>query len=73
MHQNYLNKIHLLEISITFLGTLEGSISSIGEFPSQFDLKNMISTNTKDFSWKKMAQICQISENFFSKSPHFDV
>jgi hypothetical protein len=24
-----------------------------GEFLPDFDLKNMISTNTKDFSWKK--------------------
>jgi len=47
------NKIHLLEISKTFLRTLQGSISLIGEFPSHFDLKNMILTNTKDFSPKK--------------------
>jgi hypothetical protein len=53
MHQNCLNKIHLLEISKSFLRTLQGSISLIGEFPSHFDLKNMILTNTKDFSWKK--------------------
>jgi hypothetical protein len=26
------------------------------------DLKNMISINTKDFAWKKMTQICQISK-----------
>jgi hypothetical protein len=29
------------------------SISFIGEFLPNFDLKNMISTYTKDFSWKK--------------------
>jgi hypothetical protein len=28
-------------------------VSFINEFSPNFDLKNMISTNTKDFSWEK--------------------
>jgi hypothetical protein len=36
-----------------------------------FDLKKMISTYTKDFSWKKKAQIHQISKKNNSKSPDF--
>jgi hypothetical protein len=40
-------------------------ISFTGEFSPNFDLKNMISTYTNDFSWKKMAQIRQMLKNFF--------
>jgi hypothetical protein len=36
------------------------SVSCGGEFSPNFDLKNMISTYTKDFSWKKLTQILQI-------------
>jgi len=44
----------------------EGNIISFtGEFSPNFDLKNMISTYTNDFSWKKMAQIHQMLKNFF--------
>jgi hypothetical protein len=35
------------------IATLATSDSSNGEFSPNFNLKNMISTNTKDFSWKK--------------------
>jgi hypothetical protein len=28
----------------------------IGEFSQKFDLKNVISTNTKDFSWEKWSK-----------------
>ncbi len=34
-----------------------------GELSPDFDLKNIILTYTKDVSWKKMAQIRQISKN----------
>jgi hypothetical protein len=40
------------------------------EISPNFDLKNMNSTFTKDFSMKKMAQIHQISKKK-SKSPDF--
>jgi hypothetical protein len=43
-----------------------------GEFSPNFDLQNTISTNTKDFSWIKMAQIRQISQKNNFKSPDFD-
>jgi hypothetical protein len=33
-----------------------------GQISQNFDLKNMISTYAKDFPWKKMAQICDISK-----------
>jgi len=45
---------------------------SFGEISPNFDLKNMISTYTKDFSWKKMTQISQISKKKKSKSPDFN-
>jgi hypothetical protein len=32
----------------------------LGEILQNFDLKNMISTYSKDFPWKKKAKICQI-------------
>jgi hypothetical protein len=35
-----------------------------GEILSNFDPRNIISTYIKDFLWKKMAQICQISGKF---------
>jgi len=34
-------------------------------------VKNMLSTYTKDFSWKKMSKICQILKGFFFKLPVF--
>jgi hypothetical protein len=37
----------------------------IGELSQKFDLENVILTNTKDFSWEKRVQICQISRRFF--------
>jgi hypothetical protein len=40
-------------------------ISFTGEFSPNFDLKNMISTKTNDFSWKKMTPIRQMLKNFF--------
>jgi hypothetical protein len=40
-------------------------ISFTGEFSPNFDLKNMISTYTNDFSWKKMTQIRQMLKNVF--------
>jgi len=38
-----------------------------GEILSSFDLKNMISIQTKDFPWKIMSQIHQIFEKQVSK------
>jgi hypothetical protein len=38
---------------------------------SRVQCVNIISTYIKDFSWKKMIQICQILKGFFSKSPVF--
>ncbi len=38
------------------------SVFFIGEFSPNFDLENMISTSASDFSWKEIAQICQILE-----------
>ncbi len=35
---------------------------SIGEFLQKFDLKNVISTTSKDFRWEKMVQIRQIQK-----------
>jgi len=44
-----------------------------GELSPDFDLKNIILTYTKDFSWKKMAQIRQISKiKKIPKSPDFN-
>jgi len=43
----------------------------IGRYLPNFDLKNMISIHTKDFSMEKMAQLCQILRNFFPKLPKF--
>jgi hypothetical protein len=45
------------------------SVSFHGKFSPNFDLKNMILTYTKDFSWEKRAQICQISIYENSKLP----
>jgi hypothetical protein len=43
---------------LTFLRGLIGD--EAGEFLPNFDLKNMITSNTKDFPWKKKTQIRQI-------------
>ncbi len=48
------------------------SIGFTGEFPSNFDLKNMISTNTKDFFMGKITQIRQISKKIIRNQPDFD-
>jgi hypothetical protein len=45
---------------------------SFGGISPNFDLKNMISTYSKDFSWKKMTQIRQISKKNKSKSPNLN-
>jgi hypothetical protein len=50
---------------------LWGSVSFTGEFLPNYELKNMLSTNAKDFSWEKMAQICQILKNCFSNRQTF--
>jgi hypothetical protein len=41
------------------------------ESPYNRFVKNMISTCTKDFSWKKMTQICHNLKGFFFKLPVF--
>jgi hypothetical protein len=46
-------------------------IGCTGEFSSNFDLKNMISTNTKDFFMGKMTQIRQISKKIIRNQPRF--
>jgi hypothetical protein len=51
-----------VKISVSFFRGAGGEISP------NFDLKNLISTYSKDFPWKKMAQIRQIS---ISKLPRF--
>jgi len=43
----------------------------IGEFSRKFDLKNVISTNNKDFSWEKWSKFAKISKKKY-KSPDFD-
>jgi hypothetical protein len=47
----------------------------IGEFSPKFDLENMISTSASDFSWKEIAQICQIlkKEKKLKSPKHYDV
>jgi hypothetical protein len=52
------------------------SVSFTGEFSPNFDLKNLISTYTKDFSWgkkkkKKTAKFTRFSRVFLIKSPDF--
>jgi len=46
----------------------KSSFSCSGEFSPNFDLKNMISTYTKDFSWKNLTQILQILKRKFLKT-----
>jgi hypothetical protein len=46
----YLNQINQ---SCGYVVRLSSSVSSTGEFLPNFDLKNMISTSTKDFSQNK--------------------
>ncbi len=45
-----------------FQGTCLGGVFRNAKFLEKFDLKNVILTNTKDFSWEKMVQIRQISK-----------
>jgi len=45
------------------------SVSFNGKLLPNFNLKNMISTYSKIFHWKKMTQICQISIYENSKLP----
>jgi hypothetical protein len=42
-----------------------------GKIAPNFDLKNMISTYTKNFPWKSMTQICGILKKKESKSLDF--
>ncbi len=35
-------------------------------------IKNILSTYTNDFSWKKMTKICQILKGFFSNCQFYD-
>jgi hypothetical protein len=42
-----------------------------GKIAPNFDLENMISTYTKNFSWKNMTRICHILKKKESKSPDF--
>jgi hypothetical protein len=39
--------------------------------PTNFELNYMTSTYTKDFSCRKLAQICQMLKEKKSKKPHF--
>jgi len=41
------------------------NILFIGEILAKFDLKNIMSTYTKDFPWKTMAPFHQILKNSF--------
>jgi hypothetical protein len=43
----------------------------IGRYLPNFDLKNMISIHTKDFSMEKMAQFCQMLRFFFLDCQNF--
>jgi hypothetical protein len=49
------------------IATLATTDSSNGEFSPNFDLKNMISTNAKDYSWNR-----QIFKGKNPKLPDFD-
>ncbi len=53
------------------VSNMEHSVSLTGEFSPNFDLKNMISTYTKDFSWKKKRPKFADFEDVFNKSPDF--
>jgi hypothetical protein len=44
----------------------------LAEISSNFDLKNMISTNKKEFFMGKMTQIRQISKKIIRNRPDFD-
>jgi hypothetical protein len=48
-----------------------GSVSCTGEFSPNFDPKNMISTYSKDFLWKKWPKFTRFWDFFFYKSPDF--
>jgi hypothetical protein len=45
----------------------------IGEFLQKFDLENVISTNTKDFSWEKWSRFAKFQKEKKLKSPDFYV
>jgi hypothetical protein len=42
-----------------------------GEISQNFDLKNMISTYSKDFPWKKKAKFARFLNKKVSRSPGF--
>ncbi len=42
-----------------------------GEFLPKFDLKNMLSTYAKDFSWKILPKFARFQKEKNSKSPDF--
>jgi len=54
--KNFLKTCHQLTLIFFFWRwfkiTTGTRVFFIGEFSQKFDLKNMISSNTKDFSWK---------------------
>jgi hypothetical protein len=52
---------------------LWGSASFTGEVLPNYELKNMLSTNAKDFSWEKLAQnLSDIEELFFKSLDFYD-
>jgi hypothetical protein len=50
---------------------LLASVSCTGDFSPNFDLKNMISTYTKDFSWKTKEPNLPDFEDFFFQIARF--
>jgi hypothetical protein len=50
---------------------VKSSVSFTGEFSPNFDLKNMISPYTKDFSWKKNPNSPDFKEYFFENRQIF--
>jgi hypothetical protein len=58
-----------MHISVPNLQDTRTSVFFIDEFLQRFDLKNVILTNTKEFSWEKWSKFAKFQKDFFFKSP----
>jgi hypothetical protein len=61
-----------LSIELHFQIYLASSVCFFGKISPNFDLKNMISTYTEDFPWKKWPKFARFSNKKVSWLPYFD-
>jgi hypothetical protein len=66
---NSIQSIVLQNVQTRSSGLQSCSVSFTGKFSPNFDLKNMITTYTKEFSQEKWPKFARFLNNFFPKLP----